>query len=342
MRFPGPFVAAMLVLASAVLVGAPVRAEPVLAAVQKRGHLLCGANGHAPSFSVVDAQGQWSGFEVDFCRAIAAAVLGDATKVHFVPVSTADRFDALRQGRIDVLTRNTIDTLERTTGTGVRDAAVIYLDRQVVVVARDLQVGKLAELNKGTICTLSRTPYATAIDDWFGARNLTAKTVLFDSQDALYKALYDGTCRAVSQVMAPMASTVIASGQAAKYIVLPDLVALHPLAAYVKAGDDPWYDVVRWTFNALLHGEELKVGMTTADAERSSANPEVRRLLGVEPAFGKLLGLDESWAFNLLKQVGNYAEIYERNVGKGSPLGFARGVNALWSEGGILFPMPMR
>lgn len=335
------FFAACLLVASALLIGLPAAAQTI-SAVKSRGHVLCGANGQLPGFSRVDARGEWSGFEVDFCRAVAAALLGDAGKVRFVPVTTADRFDALRQGKIDILTRNTVDTLERTAVTGIRDAAILYLDRQVVVVARDAKAAKLIDLAQTTICTLRNTPYQTALDEWFGARNLAVKTALYDDQSKLYKALYDGQCRAVTQLMAPLASTVVASGNAADYIVLPELVALQPLAAFVRSGDDAWFDVVRWTFNAMLHGEELKITSANVDAERTSSNPELRRLLGVEPAFGKLLGLDETWGYNILKQVGNYAELYDRHIGAKSSLRFGRGVNALWSEGGIFFPMPLR
>jgi general L-amino acid transport system substrate-binding protein len=262
--------------------------------------------------------------------------------VEFVRVTTGDRFTDLRRGTIDLLTRNTIDTLERTTGTGIRDVAVLYLDRQVVVVPRSLNAAVLADLDGVTICTLRHTPYAGALEDWFGARNLGARIEFYDDQVGLYRALYDGTCRAVSQVMAPLAATIVASGEAAKYVVLPDLVALHPLAAFARADDDAWIDIVRWTFNALLHGEDLELTSKSVGSARASPNPEIRRLLGVDPGFGTLLGLDEAWAFNVLSQVGNYAELYERSVGAGSSLRFARGVNALWQNGGILFPMPMR
>ena len=342
MHFIGRMAAACAVAAGILSFGLPAQAEPTLAAVKKRGHLLCGVNGQLPGFSSVDSQGNWSGFEVDFCRAVAAAALGDATKVRFVPVTTADRFDALRQGRIDVLTRNTIDTMERTVGTGVRDAAVLYLDRQVVVVSRELKADKLVDLNQGTICTLANAPYETALNDWFGTRNLAVKTVLYPDQESLYKALFDGKCNAVSQIMAALASTIVAGARPFDYVVLPDLVTLQPMATFVRAGDDAWFDVVRWTFNALLHGEDLKLSQATVAGERSSANPEVRRLLGVEPGYGKRLGLDEAWAFNVLSQVGNYAEIYDRSVGMRSPLRFARGVNALWDNGGTFFPLPLR
>jgi general L-amino acid transport system substrate-binding protein len=315
---------------------------PTLAAVKKRGHLLCGANGRVPGFSFVSEGGQWSGLEVDFCRALAAAVLGDAARVRFVPVTTANRFDVLRRGEIDVLTRNSIDTLERSTGTGVRDAAILYYDRQVVVVAQRLGATRLADLHQGTICTLRHTPYATALGDWFAARNLIVRTVLHDGQDALYKALLEGRCNAVSQVMTPLAGTIVASGRQGEYFVLPDLVTMQPLAAFVRAGEDSWFDIVRWTFNALLHGEDLGITSASAAAQRTSAIPAVRRLLGVEAGYGRLLGLDETWAYEALRQVGNYAEIYERNVGARSPLRFARGINALWDDGGVMVPIPLR
>lgn len=342
MRFIGRVAATLAIAAGTVSLSLSAHAQATLAAAKKRGHVLCGVNGQLPGFAFPDSTGRWSGFEVDFCRAVAAAALGDATKVQFVPVTTADRFDLLRQGKLDVLTRNTIDTMERTVGTGVRTAAVLYLDRQVVAVSRDLKAEKLVDLNQGSVCTLRNTPYETALHDWFGARNLTVKTVTYPTQDTLYKALYDGTCGAVTQVMTPLASTIVASGKQANYIVLPDLVALQPLAAFVRNNDEAWLDVVRWTFNALLHGEDLKITRASAASERSSSSPEVRRLLGVEPGYGKRLGLDEAWAFNILSQVGNYGEIYERNIGMQSPLRFGRGVNALWDNGGILYAPPLR
>ncbi len=317
-------------------------AEPTLAQVKKRGQLACGVNGQLPGFSVLNAAHQWVGFEIDYCRAIAAAVLGDSSKVQFVPVTTGDRFDGLRKGTIDVLIRNSTATLRRTTQFGVRDAMVYYIDGQAVVVPRSSNIGKLAELNKGTICTLKDTPYEQRLQEWFAAHDLTVKVTLFDVQTSLYEALLAGKCQAVTQDISALAGSLVASGSAASYVVLPEIIATDPLAAYVRAGDDHWLDVVRWTHFALLEAELLGVTQASAPADRTSGTPAVRRLLGVTPGHGKALGLDEHWAYDAIAQVGNYAEIYDRNVGAGSPLRFARGINALWSNGGAMYPLSFR
>lgn len=322
--------------------GGASAAEPTLATVKKRGELLCGVNGQLPGFSVKDAQGNWAGLEIEFCRAVAAAVLGDAGKAKFVPLTTLNRFDALRSGEIDVLARNTTATLGRTARTGVRDAATLYIDGQVVVVPKKTGAAKLADLAGKQICTLKGTPYEQSTLDWFGARNLPIKVVLYDTQTALYDAFFKDQCAGLVQDISALAGTIIASGRATDYLVLPELLATDPLAAYVRAGDDEWLDVVRWTHFAQLHGEELGITKANADSERTSSNPAVRRLLGVESGSGKLLGLDNAWAYNVLSQVGNYAEIYDRNVGRNSPLKFSRGINALWTQGGAMYALPLR
>jgi general L-amino acid transport system substrate-binding protein len=238
--------------------------------------------------------------------------------------------------------RNSTATLSRTARTGVRDAGIIYIDGQVVAVPKKLGATKLADLAGSTLCTLKGTPYEQSIQDWFSARNLPIKTVLYDTQTALYDALFNGLCPGVVQDISALASTIIASGKAPEYLVLPEILATDPLAAYVRSGDEEWFDVVRWTHFALLHAEELGVNKANASAERTSANPAVRRLLGVENGSGKTLGLDDAWAYNVISQVGNYAEIYDRNVGKDSPLKFARGINALWTQGGAMYALPLR
>lgn len=317
-------------------------AEPTLATVKKRGQLICGINGQLPGFSTKDAQGNWTGLEIEFCRAVAAAVLGNDDKVKFVPLTTLNRFDALRSGEIDILARNSTATLIRTARTGVRDAAIIYIDGQVVVVPKKNGAAKLAELAGKQICTLKGTPYEQSALDWFGGRNLTIKVVLYDTQTALFDAFFKDQCAGLVQDISALASTIISSGRASDYLVLPELLATDPLAAYVRAGDDEWYDVVRWVHFAQLHGEELGVTKANAAAERTSSNPAVRRLLGVENGSGKLLGLDDAWAYNVLSQVGNYAESYDRNVGRNSPLKFSRGINALWTQGGAMYALPLR
>jgi general L-amino acid transport system substrate-binding protein len=330
-------VAAMLALGAAA-----AHAEPTLAAVKQRGTLLCGINGQLPGFSVQNERKEWVGFEIDYCRAVAAAALGDGSKVRFVPLTTVNRFDALRNGTIDVLMRNTTASLERTARTGVRDAVVIYLDAQSVVVPKASNIKELTELDGKTVCILRGTPHLAKIQEWFGERKRSIVPLMFDTQDAMYQAFYDGKCAGITQDISALASTVIASGRAADYTMMPDIVARDPLAAYVRAGDDEWLDVVRWTHFALLEAEELGVTQVNIDEQLRSPLWAVRRLLGAVPGTGATLGLEESWAYNAIKQGGNYAEIYERNVGKGSALKFARGINALWSRGGVMYPLPMQ
>lgn len=342
MRLISVILAALMPMALMAVAGAASAAEPTLAAVKKRGELLCGINGQLPGFSTKDAQGNWAGLEIEFCRAVAAAVLGDAGKVKFVPLTTVNRFEALRGGEIDVLARNTTATLGQTARTGVRDAATLYIDGQVVVVPKKNGAAKLADLAGKPICTLKGTSYEQSALDWFGARNLSVKIVLYDTPTALYDAFFKDQCAGLVQNISALASTIIASGHATDYLVLPELLATEPLAAYVRAGDDEWLDVVRWTHFARLHGEELGITRANAESERTSSNPAVRRLLGVENGSGKALGLDDAWAYNVLSQVGNYAESYDRNVGRNSPLRFSRGINALWTQGGAMYALPLR
>lgn len=334
--------AALLSMALVALAGGASAAEPTLVTVKNRGQLVCGINGQLPGFSTQDTQGNWAGLEIEFCRAVAAAVLGDASKVKFVPLTTANRFDALRRGEIDLLARNSTATLTRTARTGVRDAAIIYIDGQVVVAPKKSGAAKLADLAGKQVCTLKNTPYEQSTLDWFAARSLTVKVTLYDTQTALYDAFFKDQCAGLVQDISALASTIIASGRATDYLVLPELLATDPLAAYVRAGDDEWFDVVRWTHFAQLHGEELGITKANAGSERTSSNPAVRRLLGVENGSGKALGLDDAWAYNVLSQVGNYAESYDRNVGRNSPLKFSRGINALWTQGGAMCALPLR
>lgn len=317
-------------------------AEPTLAAVKKRGQLVCGINGELPGFSVMNARKEWEGIEVELCRAIAAAVLGDAGKSKVVPLTAARRFDALKKGEIDVLVRNSTVTLDRTARTGVRDAGVYFIDGQSVAVAKKLGIAKLVDLDKGTVCVLRGTPYEKDLQGWFAYRKLSVVSLMFDTQTAMYEAFFAGRCQGVTQDVSAIAGSVVASGKAADYLVLPETIATHPLAPFVRAGDDEWLDVVRWTIYAMLNAEEHGVTRANVDEQRKAGSAAVQRLLGVEPGSGKSLGLDESWAYAIAKQVGNYGEVYERNVGAASSLKFARGVNALWSAGGALYSPPLQ
>jgi|SRR5476649_97517 len=317
-------------------------AEPTLAIVKTRGQLLCGVNGQLPGFSELNKLKGWVGLEVDFCRAVAAATLGDARKVKFVPLTTGQRFDALRAGEVDFLLRNSTVTLERTAKFGVRDAATIYLDGQAVAVPKKLGIGALDQVAGKSVCTLNATPYGRNLRDWFSYRKSDFTPVTFETQDSMYEAFFAGKCTAVTQDISALSTTITASGRAADYIVLPDIVALEPLGAFVRSGDDQWFDVVRWTLNALLDGEARGITKSNVDSQRLSGPAAAKRLLGEPSDDARLLGLEGDWAFNVLKQVGNYSEIYERNLGSESMWNFPRGVNALWDKGGVMYALPLR
>jgi general L-amino acid transport system substrate-binding protein len=331
-------------VALAVLLPSPtaLAAEPTLATVKKRGELVCGVNGNLPAFSYLNDKKERLGFEADYCRAIAAAVLGDASKVRFVPLPIAKRFESLKSGEIDVLLRHSIITLERTADTGVRYAAINFIDGQAFVAPKALGLGALQQFDKQVLCLTKNTPHKDNVETWFRLRGLAINIQEFDDQDAMYQAFFADKCTLVTQEAAVLASTIIASGKAANYLMLPEIISREPLGPYVRSGDDQWFNVVHWLHNAMVEAEERGIAQNNADQQAASKDPNVLRLLGIEPGYGKMLGLDEKWAYNAIKQVGNYSDVYERNFGAGSPLKFGRGVNALLGRGGFLFALPMR
>jgi general L-amino acid transport system substrate-binding protein len=330
-------------LAALVSFGLPtVAADPTLAVVKKRGQLACGVNGNLAAFSILNDKKERVGFDAEYCRAIAAAALGDATKVNFVAVPPAKRFEALKSGEVDVLVHHSIVTMEHNAGTGVRNAAITYIDGQAFVVSKLLGANTLQGLDKQTICVTKDSRHKENVETWFALRGLSINASVFDDQDAMYKAFFAGRCTGVTQEATLLASAIIGSGKATDYLMLPEIISSEPIGPYVRAGDDQWFDIVHWTHNALVEAEERGIFQANVDDQRNSKDPAVRRLLGSDPGNGKLLGLDESWAYNAIKQVGNYGEIYERNFGAGSPLRFGRGVNALWRKGGVMYSLPMR
>jgi general L-amino acid transport system substrate-binding protein len=323
--------------------GAAVRAESTLATVKKRGELVCGVNGSLPAFSYLDEKKERVGFDAEFCRAVAAAVLGDAKKVKFVTLSLSKRFDALKSGEIDLLVRHTTISLDRTAAaSGVRYAAVTFIDGQAFVVPRTAGVSSLAGLDGKSICVTKDAPHKGNVETWFTLRGISVTATPFDDQDEMYKAFFEGKCAGVSQEATILASTVIATGKASEYLMLPEIISREPLGPFVRNGDDGWYDIVHWTQNVMIEAEERGLRKATVDEDLGSKDPAVRMLLGVEPGQGRALGLDDKWAYNIVKQVGNYAEVYDRNFGAGSPLKFGRGVNALWGKGGVMYSLPMR
>lgn len=337
----GRWVLGVGAMAAAVALSGVAAQAQTLAAVKKRGELTCGVNGNLAAFSYLDDKKERQGFDAEFCRAVAAAVLGDAKKVKFVPLPIAKRFEALKSGEIDLLVRHSMISMDRVANAGVRYAAVTFIDGQAFVVPRSAGVSGLAGLDKKEICVTKDSPHKTNVETWFALRGLSVTAVPYDDQDAMYKAFYDGKCAGVSQEATILASTVIATGKAADYLMLPEIISREPLGPYVKNGDDAWYDIVHWTQNVLVEAEERGLRKGTVDDDLASKDPAVRALLGVDPGDGKLLGLDDKWAYNVIKQVGNYAEIYDRNFGAGSPLKFGRGVNALWGKGGVMYSLPM-
>jgi general L-amino acid transport system substrate-binding protein len=321
----------------------PAVAQQTLEAVKKRGQVVCGVDGTLPGFSFFNAVKEWEGLDVDLCRAIAAATLGDASKVQFVRVTAEERFAKLAAGAFDVLTRNTTGTLQRTAGSKVQFVVPNYYDGQGFVVPKKLKIDQLAGLRGANICVTKGTTHEFNMAAWFRARRLAAVPMGFDTDEAMYSGFFASRCAAVTADSTALAATFVRSGKAADYMMLPEIISKEPLGPYVRNNDPQWFEIVRWTHYAMVDAEERGITPKSIDAlKREVTDPNLRLFLGVDPGNGKALGLSEDWAYNVIKQVGNYGEIYEKNVGMGSALKFARGVNALWSKGGLMYPLPLR
>jgi general L-amino acid transport system substrate-binding protein len=334
---------ACVALGTLVLIASPAIAESTLDLVKKRGQLICGSNGQLPGFSFFNAVREWEGLDVDLCRAIAAAVLGDATKVKFVPLTAQRRFQALASGEVDVLARNTTVTLQRDAGLGVQFAAINYFDGQGFVVPNKVNIKELASLRSGTICFNKGTTHEGNMLNWFRVRKLSITPVGFDTEDTMYDAFLASRCLGVTADATALMSSLVRRAKAADFTMLGEIISKEPLGPYVRRSDDAWLDVVRWTHYAMLEAEERGIYKVNVDEIRQSTlDPETKIFLGITPGNGKALGLDEKWAYNIVKQVGNYSESYERNLGSRSPFNLARRINALWSQGGQMYPPPMR
>jgi general L-amino acid transport system substrate-binding protein len=316
--------------------------SPTLKAVMDRGALQCGANGQLAGFGMPDTQGNWTGFDVDFCRAIAAAIFNDPTKVKFVPLTAANRFTSLQTGEIDVLSRNTTWTMSRDTTLGVDFAAVNYYDGQGFMVHKSLKVNSALELTGASVCVQQGTTTELNLADYFRSNNMELKSVTFATADEAIKAYDTGRCDSYTTDSSGLYGERVLLSDPNANIVLPEIISKEPLSPAVRQGDDTWEDLVRWTHYAMLDAEELGVSQNNVDDQMKSANPEIRRLLGVEGQFGAALGLSNDWAYRIIKTVGNYGETFERNVGQGSPLKIARGLNALWTKGGLQYGLPVR
>jgi general L-amino acid transport system substrate-binding protein len=333
----------VVVVGVALLTSLSAWAQSTLETVKKRGQVVCGVDGTLPGFSLLNAVNEWEGMDVDLCRAIAAATLGDASKVKFVQVTPKERFDRLAAGDFDVLTRNTTGTLQRTAGTKVRFAVVNYYDGQAFVVPKKLKIDQAAGLRSSNVCVTKGTTHEFNLGAWFQARRLAIVQVPFDSDEAMYSGFFVGRCAGVTADATALAATIVRSGKAAEYMMLPDIISKEPLGPYVRDGDTQWLDIVRWSHYAMVEAEERDISDKSIEAPRREArDPNIRLFLGLDPGNGKALGLSEDWAYNIVSQVGNYGEIYEKNVGMGSALKFSRGVNALWGKGGLMYALPLR
>jgi general L-amino acid transport system substrate-binding protein len=310
--------------------------------VKQRGVLNCGANGQLAGFGLPDAQGNWTGLDVDYCRAIAAAIFNDATKVKFVPLTASNRFPALQSGDVDVLVRNTTWTSSRDTQQAFNAAAINYYDGQGFMVRKSLKINSALELNDAAICVQQGTTTELNLADYFRANRMRLKTVTFQSYDEALKAYETSRCDAFTTDASGLYASRMKLTKPDEHVVLPEIISKEPLASFVRHGDDQWFDVVKWVHYAMLNAEELNVNKSNVDDQMKSDNPEIKRLLGVEQNFGEQLGLTKDWVYRIVKLVGNYGDVFDRNVGKDSPLKINRGLNALWTKSGIQYAPPLR
>ena len=310
--------------------------------VQKRGALSCGVSTGLPGFSIQDEKGNWTGLDVDTCRAVAAAVLGDASKVRFVPLTAKERFTALQSGEIDMLSRNTTWTHTRDTSLGLNFAGVNYYDGQGFLVQKNLGVKSAKELDGASVCIQAGTTTELNLADYFREHGMEYKSVTYDTSDQTREGFEAARCDILTSDQSQLYAIRSKLSDPNSAMVLPEVISKEPLGPVVRQGDDAWFNIVKWTLNAVINADEMGVTSANADKMAMGTNPGIKRLLGTEGDAGAKLGLDASWALNAVKQVGNYGEMFDRNVGPNTPLAISRGLNALWSKGGILYAPPVR
>ncbi|MGC1466462.1 MAG: amino acid ABC transporter substrate-binding protein [Pseudolabrys sp.] len=333
---------AMFALAAALGMAASPASAQTLNSVKTRGMLNCGANGTLAGFGLPDAQGKWTGLDVDVCRAVAAAVLNDANKVKFVPLSAKDRFTALQSGEVDVLVRNTTWTSSRDSSLGLNFTGVDYYDGQGFMVRKSLKVNSALELGDASVCVQQGTTTELNLADYFHGHNMKLKTVTFATANEAVKAYDTGRCDAYTTDASGLYAERMRLANPDDHIVLPEIISKEPLGPAVRHGDDQWFDIVKWTLFAMINAEELNITSKNIDEMVKSTNPDVKRFVGTEGNYGEQLGLTKDWAVRIIKQVGNYGESFDRNVGAGSPLKIDRGLNKLWNKGGIQYAPPIR
>jgi general L-amino acid transport system substrate-binding protein len=310
--------------------------------VKAKGFVQCGVSQGLPGFSNPDSAGNWTGIDVDLCRGVAAAVFGDATKVKYTPLSAKERFTALQSGEVDVLSRNTTWTATRDTTLGLNFAGVNYYDGQGFMVRKDLGVKSALELSGASVCTNTGTTTELNVADYFASNKLEYEIVAFEKADEVVAAYDAGRCDVYTTDASGLYAQRLKLTNPADHTVLPEIISKEPLGPVVRQGDDQWFNLVKWTHYAMVNAEELGITSANADEMKGSENPAIKRVLGVDGEFGAALGVGNDWAYNIVKQVGNYGEVFNRNVGPDTPLAISRGTNALWTNGGLQYAPPIR
>jgi len=331
---------------AATLASGSAMAGKDLDSIKSRGALVCGVPTGTAGFAVADSQGKWVGLDVDVCKAVAAAIFGDAEKVKYVPVTAQQRFTALQSGEVDILSNNTTLTLTRDTALGLDFTAITYYDGQGFMVNKKLGVKSAKELNGATVCVAPGTTTELNLADYFRANKMSFKPVVIEKVEEIRAAFFSGRCDVyttdVSSLAATRVANVPAPAKAEDFIILPEIISKEPLGPMVRHGDNQFTDIVRWAQYAMLEAEEYGITSKNVDEMLKSENPTIKRILGVTPGMGKALGVDEKWVYNIIKQVGNYGESFDKHVGPNSLLKIDRGVNKLWTQGGLQYAPPIR
>ena len=328
---------------AAVLASGNAMAGKDLDTIKARGSLICGVGTGTAGFMLADSQGKWTGLDVDVCRAVAAAIFGDAEKVKYTPLTAQQRFTALQSGEVDMLSNNTTWTLQRDTALGFDFTGVTYYDGQGFMVSKKLGVKSAKELNGATICVAPGSTTELNLADYFRANKMSFKPVVIEKVDEIRAAFFSGRCDVYTTDRSGLYATRVANApNPDDYVILPEIISKEPLGPVVRHGDNQFGDIVRWAQYAMIEAEEYGISSKTVDDMLKSDNPTIKRILGVTPGMGKALGVDEKWVYNIVKQVGNYGESFDRNVGAGSPLKIERGLNKLWTQGGLQYAPPIR
>lgn len=333
---------AIATAATGMLLMGSAHAGATFDAVKKKGFVQCGVSTGLPGFSAADDKGAWNGIDVDTCRAVAAAMFGDAKKIKYTPLNAKERLTALQSGEIDMLSRNTTWTYTRDTSLGLNFTGVNYYDGQGFMVSKKLGVKSAKELSGAAVCIQAGTTTELNLADYFRANKMEYTAITYDSSDETIKGFEAGRCDMLTSDQSQLYALRIKLADPESAIVLPEVISKEPLGPVVRQGDDEWFNLVKWALFAQVNAEELGVNSANVDEMLKSADPNIRRLLGVEGVSGSFMGVDDKWAYNIIKQVGNYGEMFERNVGTGSPLKIERGLNALWSNGGLQYAPPIR